>query len=210
MSSNTVQSTLSLWNSLQICSQSLSKQVLHAFNVLLYILFRPWQKGQVLHIWKTNQILENYWTLFDTNYGVTTGNLIGPNSSIESSCANRPKHNFSQAQRQSYGPMVMADQRASRFLSIANGQQIPPPWVCESPPKHTWFGWLDWLLGWLVRSHAVAFCEEHLWNHQCVAIKLSRKDVWYTDPVYMRMFCQPMCNWKTRTKYFDISTIESI
>ena len=91
---------------------------------------------------------------------------------------------------------------ASRFLSIANGQQIPPPWVCESPPKHTWFGWLGWLLGWFT----VAIYDEHLWNHyrSMLQSSLSGKDVWYTVYVHMCVcaFCHPMWNWKTRTNYF--------
>lgn len=123
--------------------------------------------------------------LLTQTIGVTTWNLICPNSfrsfltwlpfnrTLLHSCQ-LPNHHFLLKRRARAGPTSYEKlRRASRFLSIANGQQIPPPWVCESPPKHTWFG------------------SRNIFGTTCVALKLSRKDVWHTDPVYMRMFVSP-------------------
>lgn len=120
-----------------------------------------------------------------------------------------PDHSFSQAQRQ---PPVLRSYEwriealATSFQSQMGSKFLHRGFANLHPNIPGLVDWIGCLAGWFT----VGFYEEHLWNHQCVAIKLSRKDVWYTDPVYMRMFCQPMCNWKTRIKYFDISTIESI
>ena len=51
--------------------------------------------------------------------------------------------------------------------------------------------------------------EEHLWNHMCCTQAVQKGCLAYGSGIHAYV-CQPMCNWKTRTKYFDISTVESI
>lgn len=111
--------------------------------------------------------------------------------SIESSCANRRTTIFL---KRSASPTVLRSWRieglAASFQSQMGSKFLHRGFANLHPNIPGLVDWIGCLAGWFT----VAFCEEHLWNHQCVAIKLSRKDVWYTDPVYMRMFCHPMCN----------------